>query len=451
MDKILIIGAGFAGFGAAHFLSINGIDATVVEKEEAMPEHKNSITPNKFTFDKKLHVISTQNEWFAKMLHNFGEHENAAEQLNIRYFFKGNSIKHPPIENLYGLPKSLVIKIILELSELKTENEKFATNLKEWLYATFGQIYTDTLLEKLIQKKYTLSSEKIDFSEMKNNFERPSFEDILLGALTDKTNKSGEEIKNHYLLNEGNLAFPKRNNADIQVKYGYKVEFVDPYKKIVFFENGEKESYNYLISSMPLPDLISSVKKVPEKIQIASEKLAFTNCVTVKIGIDRKLSSKLHYAFFYDRDILFSKIVFPNALQEKNTLGNYSNFQASIHFSKKYKPLQLEPKSFIEPVIHNMKRCSILQENDRIIYKRADLMPYANIIHDFNRRPNLKAVHNYLDDANIFYCGRYGMWNNLSADESVESGVNAARKVKDILTLKTGGRIAPDFFNFSVI
>lgn len=433
MTKIIIIGAGFAGIGASNYLSENNIDATIFEKEETPIDHQKNAVANEFIFDQKLHLLPTQDKEFGVLFRDLNGKESTLDYLNIRHFLKGNSIKHPPIENLHGLPKDLVIKIVTELSELKSENEKLAGNMKEWLYATFGQIYTDLILEKLIQKTYTLPSEKIDHTEIKNDFKQSAFGDILLGALTDKTKKTSGEIKIHYLLNGDISAFPKRKNADIQIKYGYKVKSVDTHEKIVFFENGEKESYNYLISSMPLPDLINCIRRVPGKIQLMSEKLAFTNCVTVTIGIDKKLSSKLYYTFFYDNDILFSKLIFPNTFPEKNTLENYSYFQAFIHFSTKYKPLHLYPQSFIEPVIHNLIRCAIIDENDRIIYKTADLKPYANIIHDFNRRPSLRTVHNYLDAVDIFYCGKYGMWANLNADESFESGISAAKKVKDIL------------------
>jgi len=434
MAETIIIGAGFAVIGAAHFLNENRIDSTVFKKREA-PEENRDAPDNEFKFDYGSHIGSTQNKCFAKLFNGSDELVRTTEKLNISHFLNGYSLKDPPIENLHKLPKPLVIKIVNELSVLKTQNEKSANNLREWLYATFGKTYTDLFLEKLIQKTYTLPSDKIDFSEIINEFKRSSFGDILIGALTNKTTETNKTLKINYPL-EGNLS-TFLNNAKAQTKFGYSVKSIDPKKKVVFFENGKKESYSYLVSSIPLPDLIGFIKDIPDKIKSATEKLAYTSCILVDIETEKKLSSNSHCAYFYDSEILFSQLIFPQAFSEKNASEKHGSVQALVHFSKKYKPLHLRPNSFIEPIINNLKRCDILEENNKINYKAARLLPYANIIHDFNRKSNLSAIHKYLIELNIFYCGRYGLWTNLKADESFESGVSAAKKVKDILSLKT--------------
>lgn len=434
MAETIIIGAGFAGIGAAHFLSTNRIDSTIFEKKEA-PEEDRDAPENEFEFDYYSQIGSTQNERFAKLFNGSDEIERTTERLNISHFLNGCILNDPPIENLHKLPKALVIKIVKELSELKTQNKKSAYNLKECLYATFGKTYTDLFLEKLIQKTYTLPSNKIDFSEIINEFERSAFGDILIGALTNKITETNETLKGNYAL-KGNLS-TFLNNVRVQTKFGYKVKSIDAKEKIVFFENGEKKSYRYLVSSIPLPDLIGFIKDIPENIKYATEKLAFTSCVLVDIRTEKKLSSNSHCAYFYDSDILFSQLIFPQAFLKINTSKNHGRVQALVHFSKKYKPLHLHPGSFIEPIINNLKRFDILEEHNKIDYKSARLLPYANIIHDFNRRSNLSVIHKYLIELNIFYCGSYGLWTNLKADESFESGVSAAKKVKNLLGVKT--------------
>jgi|GEM_PF-6403183 len=445
MAKTIIIGAGFAGIGAARFLAANKIDSIVFEKRQN-PEG-NLYASYKMNFDDSSHIVSTKNEQFAKLFNNASDKTEAVtEHLNIRHFFKGHNIMHPPLQNLHKLPKSLIIKIVNEISELKTSREKLACNLKQWLYANFGETYTESLLEKLIQKTYTLSSEKIDFSDMKNEFHRSSFGDILLGALTEETPHPNDGFKVDYPLKGDFLQFLTRAKSEVQIKFGYTVKSIDLKEKIVFFENGEKESYSFLISSMPLPDLIECIKGIPDKIKFPTEKLAWTSCVIVDIAIKRKLASNVHCAFFYDSDIIFSQLIFRQTFSGRNTQENYETIQAHIHFSEKYRPLHLPPNSFIGPVINNLKRCDIIDDNDKIVCQSSRKLTYANIIHDFNRRANLSTIHKKLDELNIFYCGRYGLWNNMKADESFESGENAAKKVKNLFNSMTDIRITPKNF-----
>jgi len=451
MAKIVIIGGGFAGMGAAHFLSSHHLEATVFEMNDFSNENAISFYNRmRFIFDYKPYISLRQNGWFKFFVRKSVDQELIPNEPNIGHFWKRSFIKHPPIVNLRGLPKETVVKVINELVELNQGNEKYANNLQEWLYAVYGKIFTDSFLEKLINKIYTLPPGKIELSEIREEFEQPTFEEILSGALTMTNGLSSKQNVYNSVAN----SFPGLMGkiiSNIDLKHNHKVVYIDTELKVVLFENGEQVSYNYLISSMPLPELINCLAGVPEKILSAVKKLAYTNCVMVSIGIERQQTSVFDYAYFYDNDILFSKLIFSHSSNGDKTPDNYEIIHAIIDFSPKYKPLYLSPNHFIEPVIGNLERCSILKETDKILFKEASLIPFANIIYDFDRPHNLSLVHDYLDEINIFYCGRYGDWKNKTTDESFENGADTAKKVKDILTLKSGSRITSNKFCFSLL
>jgi len=117
----------------------------------------------------------------------------------------------------------------------------------------------------------------------------------------------------------------------------------------------------------------------------------------------------------------------------KNAPSGAGSIQAEIYYSNKYRPMDRPPKSFIKPVIRDLKRCGIIQENDKILFSDAGLIPYANIIFDLDRPHALAKIHKYLDEIDIFYCGRYGQWGYHWTDESFISGEDAAQKVIDLL------------------
>jgi hypothetical protein len=73
----------------------------------------------------------------------------------------------------------------------------------------------------------------------------------------------------------------------------------------------------------------------------------------------------------------------------------------------------------------------LIREPDTILFSNATYSPYANVIFDLDRPAALTAVHGYLDDIGIFYCGRYGEWGYQWTDEAFMSGEAAAQKVLD--------------------
>ena len=67
-----------------------------------------------------------------------------------------------------------------------------------------------------------------------------------------------------------------------------------------------------------------------------------------------------------------------------------------------------------------------LHDEDRILFRGAMTVEYANVIFDLDRAKALETVHGYLDDIGIHYCGRDGDWGYMWTDESFISGERAA-------------------------
>src|SRR5262249_15832855 len=148
------------------------------------------------------------------------------------------------------------------------------------------------------------------------------------------------------------------------------------------FANGAATRYDALISSIPLPDLIRMIRDVPTDVRSAAGRLACSTCVLVNIGVDRADLSPSHMTYFYDEDFCFTPLSFPHILSAGNAPPGAGSIQAEVYFSGKYKPLTGSPDDWIEPVIGDLRRCGLLREDDRILFRNSMLVPYANVIFD---------------------------------------------------------------------
>jgi protoporphyrinogen oxidase len=144
--------------------------------------------------------------------------------------------------------------------------------------------------------------------------------------------------------------------------------------------------------------------------------------------VSREDLSNSHITYIYDEDICFTRLSFPHMLSPRNVPPGTGGIQAELYFSEKYKPLREHPQDWIEPVTTDLRRCGLLRETDRILFSDAKLVRYANVIFDLERAAALVAVHGYLDDLGIAYCGRYGDWGYMWTDESFISGERAAER-----------------------
>jgi len=146
---------------------------------------------------------------------------------------------------------------------------------------------------------------------------------------------------------------------------------------------------------------------------------------------DRAELLDAHWTYFYDRDVIFSRLSTPHLQSPNNVPPGCGSLQAECYFSSKYKPFAGAPEDCIPIVVADLRRCGILREEDTILFENAMHVPYANVIFDHDRADALQTVHGYLDEIEVRYCGRYGEWAYIWTDESFMSGENAAQRVLD--------------------
>jgi protoporphyrinogen oxidase len=201
---------------------------------------------------------------------------------------------------------------------------------------------------------------------------------------------------------------------------------VDPTSKTVAFRNGHTASYDAVISSIPLPELVPMIAGVPDDVRAAAKLLACSSCVLVNIGVARADVASVHVSYFYDLDLVFPRTSYPHLMAESNAPPGCSSIQVEVYFSPKYRPFSGAPGDYIEPVIRDLIRCGVLREDDQLLLKDAVFCPYANIIFDHDRAAALATVHGYMDDVGIMHCGRFGDWGYYWTDDSIKSGEAAA-------------------------
>jgi protoporphyrinogen oxidase len=202
---------------------------------------------------------------------------------------------------------------------------------------------------------------------------------------------------------------------------------VDPKRKVLSFSNGVTSNYDALVSSIALTDLVPMITDAPSDVVAASQRLACSTCVLVNVGVDRADLSQSQMTYFYDEDIVFTRISLPHMLSATNVPPGCGSIQAEVYFSSKYRPLTQAPEDLIEPVIRDLRRSGTIREDDKILTSHARVVRHANVIFDLDRSAALETVHGYLDDIGIAYCGRYGDWGYMWTDESFISGERAAQ------------------------
>lgn len=430
MQNVVVLGTGMAGFGAARRLQEEGVRPIMYDKNSYYGGHTMSFRYEPgFVFDIGPHISFTKDERIQRLFADSVDELYETIQINLNNYWRGYWPQHPVQLHLHGLPENVIIKVIADFVEERQKPEEPAKNYNDWLVSSFGSTFAELFPKQYTRKYHLTTAENMSTDWLGPRIYRPSLEEVLRGAISASSPNVHYITHFRYPKEGGFVSYLKKFVPSGDIALNYEVVSIDPRITQIEFSNGAHARYDALISSLPLPDVIRMIKCAPRDVQEAARRLACSSCVLVNIGVDREDLSNSHMSYFYDEDICFTRLGFPHMLSENNAPKGMGSIQAEVYFSDKYRPFTGSPDDWIEPVINDLRRCGLLRESDQVVFRKAMYLKYANIIFDLDRAAALKAVHGYLDDIGIAYCGRYGDWGYMWTDESFKSGEAAAEAV----------------------
>lgn len=424
---IAILGTGMAGLGAAHRLSLEGVPSTLYDANKYPGGHTATHAAGEgFVFDDGPHVSFTKDSRVRKLLaaNVNGEFEEIAARINN--YWRGHWIPHPVQMHLHGLPTELIIKVIADFVRASESERADVVTYEDWLRAAYGDAFAETFPIVYGRKYHTTTMDRLTTEWLGPRMYRPTLEELLRGALAPTSAPVHYVTSFRYPTRGGFQAYLRAFIERFDIRLGYAVSAIDARERSIRFANGSSATYQRLISSIPLPDLVPLIDSAPARVIAAARDLAFTSAVMVNLGVAREDLSTAHISYVYDEDLIFPRLNFPHLLSPSNVPPGAGSVQVELYFSDKYRPLETGPDALIEPVIKDLQKCGVLREDDRLLVREARFVRYANVIYDHERAAALDVVHAFLEEIGIHYCGRYGCWDHTWTDEAFLSGERAA-------------------------
>jgi protoporphyrinogen oxidase len=432
VKPIAVLGTGMAGLGAGYALESASLPFTCYDKNPYLGGHTRSFRyDNGLVFDEGGHISFTNNTHVKDVLAENIRGHFEERNLAIDNFWHGYRIRHPVQCNMRGLPAELVIKIIQDFVSMQGREPQGGPSYAHWLYETYGKTFAETFPMVYGLKYHTTTMDRLTTDWIGPRMYRASLEELLRGAIEGGVNGAHYVGRFRYPSAGGFVSYLEPFAERFMIKLNHRLVRLDPRQKMLYFDNGNQVLYDQVISSIPLPDLIPLIDGAPRNVLDCASKLAFTQAVLINIGVDRPDLSDTAITYFYDEDIIFSRINLPHMFSENNAPPGCGTIQAEIYFSDKYRPFMGTPNALIEPVITDLRRCGFIRDNDSIMLKQATLNRYANVIFDMDRPSAVATIHAFLDEVGVHYCGRYGNWDHAWTDEAFLSGEKAAQKAAD--------------------
>lgn len=421
---VTILGAGIAGLSAAHHLALAGEKPIVYEQGTTWGGHCKNFSVGDFRFDEGIHLSFTKDEYVRQLFHSSSAYLSHEPVIGCLY---GDLwINHPIQYNLGPLPVDMKIKIIEDFVA-NTPSKSEPRNYGEWLRAQFGAYFAETFPFVYTRKYWTVEAEALSTSWIGPRVSRPSLAELLRGAFGDSTG-------NHYYADEmrypeqgGFRSFLNTLHEESDVRLEKKVECVNTSEAAVYFADGSQETYDTLISSLPLPELIAAVDDVPRAVREAAESLTATSLAIVSLGFSVDIEPRYLWHYIYDEEFLPARCYSPGLKSPDNVPEGCSSLQFETYFSR-HRPLPMNEDELLDHVIRGGEERGLFAAS-QIVASDVRTVPYANVLFDLGMEERRQVVLDYLDGLDIHCIGRFGCWDYLWSDQALLTGKQVAEKL----------------------
>jgi protoporphyrinogen oxidase len=251
--------------------------------------------------------------------------------------------------------------------------------------------------------------------------------EILLGAFQNKSENHYYATQMRYPKTGGYYSFISKIADELSIECEKKVVKIDPSEHKVVCADGSHYRYRNLVSSLPLPVICRLLVGCPSEVKAAAQSLLWTTVDLISVGFKRGDIPPYLWFYLYDDDNLAARGYSPSLKSADNAPVNHSSLQFEIYnlsTNPRHDPSVL--KRNIEDKLLEMEICS----PDEIIFVHHKHLPFGNIVFDHGMEERRQIVLDYLSNAGIFTCGRFGEWDYLWSDQSFLSGKKATDHVR---------------------
>lgn len=425
--RIIILGAGLAGLSAAWHLQRKGYGCQVFEKEPEVGGLCRSKKINGFTFDYDGHLLHFKHSYTFQLIKdllgkNLIQHKRSAWIYSFDRFSR-----YPFQANLYGLPKSIVKDCLLEFIKINRNGSKIKENrsFRQWIDNTFGKGIARHFMIPYNTKFWTVPLDDLTCEWIDGFIPIPTLKQIIEGTIKESKQNLGYNAFFWYPekggINEISRAFAKQIR---NIYLGCPVNEIDLKRKEIRLNGAEKEKFDYIISTIPLPQMLYLLRKIPEDIGTCFKNLRWNSIFNLNLGIERRLNNSKHWIYFPEDTFCFFRIGFPHNFSPYIAPSDKSSLYVEVSYSTN-KPI--DKNDIVLRIREDLKKVGILTKDDRICVEDINDIKYGYPIYDKNYRQSREMILKYFYQNNIMPCGRYGSWRYMSMEESILDGKKVSR------------------------
>jgi protoporphyrinogen oxidase len=435
--KIAIIGAGPCGLGAGRELTRLGHrNWRIFERSAGAGGLASSVTdPQGFTWDHGGHVVFSHFGEFDRLLEEAMGDEVYQHERSSYIRFEGRWVPYPFQNNLRYLPPEVAYECILGLIEAPGGDP--TTDFATWMKAVFGPGITEHFMRPYNFKVWATPADRMQSQWIGERVSVVDYKRALKGLISQEDDLAWGPNNTFVFPALGGTGEIYRRLAlkmEDHITYERELLRIDPKAKVLKFADGGTETYDKLISTMPVDLLVATLEDCPDGLRDSAKDLEHNGVYMVGVGYETPLKDDKSWMYFpqdhapFYRSTNFAKYS-PANVPDSDT-ARYSAYMTETSYST-YKPT---PAQGLEDEVEKGLRASgVVEERPAVASMHLEDIPYAYPVPTMKRDAALGHIQPWLMDHDIFSRGRFGSWKYEigNMDHAVKMGIDVARHVAE--------------------
>jgi protoporphyrinogen oxidase len=413
--RILIIGAGPTGLGAAYRLQQLGYDNWVIlEANGHVGGLATSFTdPSGFTFDIGGHVLFSHYSYYTKLINTLLGDAFVELGRDAWIWMDNRFIPYPFQLNLSYLEPQKARQCVDGFLEAQRQTRPFS-NFAEWIHSVFGAGIADQFMIPYNSKVWATPLEKMGCGWMGERVAVADPATILQGAEHGAKQPTwGPNATFRYPL-RGGTGFVWRalqRLVEDHLHLETAVSQIDMEAQKVHTTSGKRWGYDVLLNTMPLNRLVRITKIAPNAVRSAAETLMWTASHIVGVGVDRPASSSKTWIYFPEAHVPFHRVTF---------LSNYSPYMTPQHQQTSFlaeishSPYARRAGSHVvSAVLDGLVSTGLMtpvDRNRRVLTTWLCSPPMSYPVPSMGRDHALRGIEAWLRSHRVYSRGRFGAW-----------------------------------------
>ncbi len=457
--KVIILGAGLSGLSCAYHLKQkikkdSNFSFALYEKENNAGGLCRSEISRGFVFDYTGHLLHLKSNYAKNLIKTLLDKNLKRIKRNACIYSKGTYTPYPFQANIYGLPQKVVKECIEGFIKtrycLKGDAYDFQSatyrSFYDWIINTFGEGFARHFMVPYNKKIWTVHPKEMTCEWMGKFVPLPKIKEVLSGAFMEQAKTFGYNSYFYYPQKGGIQVLADALSSKVQSNLflGKKIKEICLSKQIVEFADGQQLKYDYLVSTLPLKEMILKIiKKVPHQVKEKARALRCNSVLNINLGINRRNISDKHWIYFPEKEFIFYRAGFPMNFSSSLTPPGTSSIYTEIAYRGKNQGLLLDRKKskagfldeginrkkLTDRVVKDLIKTGILKKKDKILTAKIFDIKNAYVIYDHQYAASMKVIDKFLQDNKIYLSGRYGAWKYSTMEDAILEGREIANNL----------------------